>query len=29
MMGGWELAIPQISKNKDLAWELLTIMVDS
>ncbi|MFZ0895922.1 MAG: hypothetical protein WAZ77_15615 [Candidatus Nitrosopolaris sp.] len=29
MMGGWELAIPQTSKNKDLAWELLTIMVDS
>jgi multiple sugar transport system substrate-binding protein len=26
MMGGWELAIPQTSKNKDLAWELLTIM---
>ena len=22
-------AIPQTSKNKDLAWELLTIMVDS
>ena len=29
MMGGWELAIPQTSKNKDLVWELLTIMVDS
>ncbi|MGB7954008.1 MAG: extracellular solute-binding protein [Candidatus Nitrosopolaris sp.] len=29
MIGGWELAIPQTSKNKDLAWELLTIMVDS
>jgi multiple sugar transport system substrate-binding protein len=28
MMGGWELAIPQTSQNKDLAWELLTIMVD-
>jgi multiple sugar transport system substrate-binding protein len=28
MMGGWELAIPQTGKNKDLAWELLTIMVD-
>jgi multiple sugar transport system substrate-binding protein len=26
MMGGWELAIPQTSKHKDLAWELLTIM---
>lgn len=29
IMGGWELAIHQTSKNKDLAWELLTIMVDS
>ena len=28
MMGGWELAIPQNSKNKELAWELLTLMVD-
>ena len=28
MMGGWELAIPQTSQNKQLAWELLTIMVD-
>jgi multiple sugar transport system substrate-binding protein len=28
MMGGWELAIPQTSQNKELAWELLTIMVD-
>ncbi|MFL6405926.1 MAG: extracellular solute-binding protein [Nitrososphaeraceae archaeon] len=28
MMGGWELAIPQKSQNKDLAWELLTIMVN-
>jgi len=28
MMGGWELAIPQTSKNKDLAWELITLMVD-
>ncbi len=26
-MGGWELAIPQTSKNKDLAWELLTLMI--
>jgi multiple sugar transport system substrate-binding protein len=29
MMGGWELPIHQTSKNKDLAWELLTMMVDS
>jgi multiple sugar transport system substrate-binding protein len=28
MMGGWLLSIPQTSPNKDLAWELLTIMVD-
>ena len=28
MMGGWELAIPQTGNNKDLAWELLTIMVE-
>jgi len=28
MMGGWELAIPQSSKNKELAWELITLMVD-
>jgi len=28
MMGGWELAIPQTSKNKELAWELITLMVD-
>ena len=27
-MGGWELAIPQTSQNKQLVWELLTIMVD-
>lgn len=27
MVGGWELAIPQTSQNKDLAWELLTLMV--
>jgi multiple sugar transport system substrate-binding protein len=24
-MGGWMLSIPQSSKNKDLAWELITI----
>ena len=28
MMGGWEFAIPQTSKNKELAWELITLMVD-
>jgi multiple sugar transport system substrate-binding protein len=28
MMGGWEFAIPQTSKNKELAWELITIMLD-
>lgn len=28
MMGGWELAIPQSSKNKDLAWEFLTHMIE-
>jgi len=28
MMGGWELAIPQTSENKELAWELITLMVD-
>jgi multiple sugar transport system substrate-binding protein len=27
MMGGWVLSIPQASPNKDLAWELLTLMV--
>jgi multiple sugar transport system substrate-binding protein len=27
MVGGWELAVPHTSQNKDLAWELLTIMV--
>ena len=26
VLGGWELGIPQISKNKDLVWELVTIM---
>jgi multiple sugar transport system substrate-binding protein len=26
MMGGWELAIPSTSQNRDLAWELVTIM---
>ena len=28
MIGGWILGIPETSKNKDLAWELLTTMVD-
>jgi multiple sugar transport system substrate-binding protein len=28
MMGGWELAIPQTSKNKGLAWEFLTLMIE-
>ena len=27
VMGGWELGIPQTSKNKDLAWELITLML--
>lgn len=27
MMGGWILSVPETSTNKDLAWELLTIMV--
>ena len=25
-MGGWELSIPETSKHKDLAWELITTM---
>jgi multiple sugar transport system substrate-binding protein len=28
MMGGWLLSIPQSSKNKDLAWELITIALE-
>jgi multiple sugar transport system substrate-binding protein len=28
LLGGWELSIPTSSKNKDLAWELLTIMLE-
>ena len=28
MMGGWELSIPASSKHKDLAWELITIMLE-
>lgn len=27
IMGGWLLSIPQTSINKDLAWELITIML--
>lgn len=26
VMGGWEIGIPETSKYKDLAWELITIM---
>jgi multiple sugar transport system substrate-binding protein len=28
VMGGWELSIPQTSKNKDLSWELITLMLE-
>jgi multiple sugar transport system substrate-binding protein len=28
LMGGWELAIPQTSKNKGLAWEFLALMLE-
>ncbi|MGI0002364.1 MAG: extracellular solute-binding protein [Nitrososphaeraceae archaeon] len=28
LMGGWELAVPTTSVHKDLAWELLTIMLE-
>jgi multiple sugar transport system substrate-binding protein len=28
LLGGWELGIPQISKHKDLAWELITTMLE-
>ena len=28
MMGGWELSIPSASRHKDLAWELITIMLE-
>jgi multiple sugar transport system substrate-binding protein len=27
-MGGWELAVPTTSAHKDLAWELMTIMLE-
>ena len=26
-MGGWLLSIPQASKHKEIAWELITIML--
>jgi multiple sugar transport system substrate-binding protein len=29
LLGGWELGIPADSKNKDLAWEMITIMSES
>ncbi len=28
LMGGWLLGIPETSKHKDLAWELITIMLE-
>jgi multiple sugar transport system substrate-binding protein len=28
LMGGWELGITNTSRNKDLAWELVTIMLE-
>ncbi|MGH9876457.1 MAG: extracellular solute-binding protein [Nitrososphaerales archaeon] len=28
LMGGWELTIPITSKNKDLTWELISLMVE-
>jgi multiple sugar transport system substrate-binding protein len=28
LMGGWELAIPKTSLHKDLAWEMLSIMLE-
>jgi multiple sugar transport system substrate-binding protein len=28
LMGGWELSIPTTSKNKELAWELITIILE-
>jgi multiple sugar transport system substrate-binding protein len=27
LLGGWLLTIPSTSKNKDLAWELITLVV--
>jgi multiple sugar transport system substrate-binding protein len=28
LIGGWLLSIPEASKNKDLAWELITLAVE-
>jgi multiple sugar transport system substrate-binding protein len=28
LMGGWQFAIPQTSSNKDLAWELISLMLE-
>jgi multiple sugar transport system substrate-binding protein len=28
LMGGWQMGIPATSRNKDLAWELITIMLE-
>jgi multiple sugar transport system substrate-binding protein len=28
LLGGWELGIPPTSKHKDLAWELITTMLE-
>jgi multiple sugar transport system substrate-binding protein len=28
LMGGWELSIPKTSNHKDLAWELITIILE-
>jgi multiple sugar transport system substrate-binding protein len=28
LMGGWELAVPTTSAHKDLAWELVTVMLE-
>jgi multiple sugar transport system substrate-binding protein len=28
LMGGWELSIPKTSKNKELAWELITLILE-
>jgi multiple sugar transport system substrate-binding protein len=28
LMGGWEFSIPKTSAHKDLAWELITIMLE-
>ena len=28
LMGGWEFAIPQTSSNKNLAWELISLMLE-